>query len=45
MQMFEFFVLRGHSLSELAGLSTAEKILMHHAMERYYKVWEAAADG
>lgn len=35
MQMYEFFVLRGHSLTELARLSTAEKILMHHAMETY----------
>lgn len=35
MQMYEFFVLKGHSLDELARLSASEKILMHHAMETY----------
>ena len=37
MQMYSFYVTRGHTIDELVNLSAAEKVLMHHAMEKYYE--------
>ena len=35
--MYLFYVTKGHTIDELVNLSAAEKILMHHAMEKYYE--------
>ncbi|HEY5582927.1 MAG TPA: hypothetical protein VIK78_00325 [Ruminiclostridium sp.] len=35
--MYAFYVVRGHSLNELANLSYFEKAFLHHAREEFYK--------
>lgn len=35
MQIFEFYILKGHSINELMNLTFMEKMLYRHAYERY----------
>ncbi len=43
--MCEFYVLRGHTLEQLANLSILEKMVMHHAMENYYNSIASLLEG
>lgn len=37
MNMYAFYVVRGHKLSDLTGLSYIEKTFLHCAREEYYR--------